>query len=428
MKRNDRKLSGWILAALGMLLLSANPMGAQEFTHNDSPGDTSATAGALADVVLELRAQVDALNAEVKQLRAETESARKELQALHSALDAPSSAKAEKAEVAPSSGNEPSSVNGASESSTPSSAEADQAVAQTSADARLERMQEDIQLTDSKVDDEYQTKVESGSKYRLRLSGIVLMNLFANRGNADNLDIPQIAVAQPVLGSKGSFGATLRQSQIGLEIFGPNVGAAHTSADVKFDFAGGFPSVPNGIAFGQMRLRTGTVRIDWANTSIVAGQDTLFFAPLAPSSIATLAVPPLSYSGNLWAWIPQVRAERRVTISEQSSVSFAAGILDSFSGDIPESEYDRPESWGEESGQPAYAARIAWTHQFFGQNLTVGSGGYYGRQNWGLGRSIDGWAGTTDLTLPIGKYFALTGEFYRARAAAGIGAGRASMS
>ena len=47
---------------------------------------------------------------------------------------------------------------------------------------------------------------------------------------------------------------------------------------------------------GLVRLRTGTFRMDWADTSVIAGQDTLFFAPLAPTSIATLAVPALSYS------------------------------------------------------------------------------------------------------------------------------------
>ena len=38
---------------------------------------------------------------------------------------------------------------------------------------------------------------------------------------------------------------------------------------------------------GVLRLRTGIVRFDWADTSIVAGQDSLFFAPLVPTSLAT---------------------------------------------------------------------------------------------------------------------------------------------
>src|SRR6202042_718673 len=41
----------------------------------------------------------------------------------------------------------------------------------------------------------------------------------------------------------------------------------------------------------------------------------------------------------------------------------------------------------------------------------------------GFGRGVDGWAGTADLTLPLGKRFELTGAFYRGRAVAGLGGG-----
>jgi hypothetical protein len=59
----------------------------------------------------------------------------------------------------------------------------------------------------------------------------------------------------------------------------------------------------------------------------------------------------------------------------------------------------------------------------FGQDLTVGAGGFYGRQDWGFSRSVDGWAGTADLTLPLGKRVEFTGAFYRGRAVAGLGGG-----
>lgn len=55
-----------------------------------------------------------------------------------------------------------------------------------------------------------------------------------------------------------------------------------------------------------------------------------------------------------------------------------------------------------------------------GEDLTLGAGGYYGRQFWGLGRNVDGWAGTADVTLPLGQFFEFTGEFYRGRAVGGL--------
>jgi hypothetical protein len=169
-------------------------------------------------------------------------------------------------------------------------------------------------------------------------------------------------------------------------------------------------------------LRTGTIRLDWSDTSIVAGQDSLFFAPLTPTTLSSLAIPALSYTGNLWSWTPQIRIEHRVVLSDNSKLLFQAGILDSLTGDVPRQTYRVP-TFGERSGQPAYATHIAYVRRAFGRDLILGIGGYYGRQNWGFSRNIDGWAGLADLTLPLGEFFSLTGEFYRGRAVGGLGGG-----
>ena len=288
---------------------------------------------------------------------------------------------------------------------------------------RITKIEENQQLVDAKIAEQSQTKVESGSKYRVRLSGIVLFNTYGEHGQVDNTDFPELAIQPGLLSSNGTFGASVRQSQIGIQAFGPTIAGARTSADIQFDFAGGFPETQNGVSFGFMRLRTGTVRFDWTNTSIVGGQDSLFFAPLSPTSIATLAIPALAYSGNLWSWTPQIRVEHKFTVSESSSVSVQAGILDNLTGDVPPSQYNRYSSWGEDTGQPAYATRLSWTGRLHGQDLTIGAGGYYGRQLWGYGRTVDGWAGTIDLRLPLGQLFEFTSQFYRGRGVGGIGGG-----
>ena len=384
---------------------------------------------ALADLIRDLQAQVQTLNSQLSELRTEEQRTSEEARDLRRELDL-------------AKGQMPSTSNAALESSSVSSAASssvsqgypppsrptppgppvstqDQAVPNSSS-----RSEEDQQLIEGKLNDLYQTKVESGSKYRLRLSGLVLLNMFDNHGTVDNQDYPAVAdPGIPLFKVPSTFGGTLRQSQIKLQAFGPDIAGARTSADVEFDFAGGFPSTPNGVAMGVVRLRTGTIRLDWANTSIVAGQDGLFFTPLAPTSLATLAVPALSYAGDLWAWTPQVRVEHRFVFSDTSSVSVQGGILDSLSGDFPADSFIRFPTWGEMSGQPAYAARVSLSQRVFGQNLTVGFGGYYGRQNWGFGRIVNGWAGTTDVTLPLGKLFEFTGEFYRGKAVAGLGGG-----
>ena len=298
----------------------------------------------------------------------------------------------------------------------------DASTAGESIEERVSQLEEDTQLLNSRLVEQSQSKVESGSKYRVRLSGVVLLNTFANRGGVNDQDFPTLALQTNQPFSANSFGASLRQSQLRVEAFGPTIAGAHTSASIDFDFAGGFPQkTPNGETMGIVRLRTGVIRLDWTNTSVIAGQDRLFFVPLAPTSLATLAVPALSYAGNLWAWTPQVRVEHKIAFTPQSSVLMQFGILDSQSGDPASSSQDARASWGEQSGAPAIAARVAFTRQAFGRDMTLGAGGYYGRQFWGFGRNVDGWAATLDASVPIGKMLSFTGAFYRGRGIGGIG-------
>ncbi|MBZ5644425.1 MAG: hypothetical protein LAO19_16845 [Acidobacteriia bacterium] len=368
---------------------------------------------ALSELIQEMQSQVQALNSQLSDMRTEQKRASEETRELRRELDllrAPA-APAEAGVSPPVAKSSPAAPAGPQEPTTSD---------------RLSRLEENLDVLEGKVNDQYQTKIESGSKYRVRFSGIALFNLYENRGTVENQDFPQLVespASQALFVSPGSFGGSLRQSQIRVQAFGPEIAGAKTSADVAFDFAGGFPDVPNGAVMGVVRLRTGTIRLDWANTSLVGGQDRLFFAPLAPTSIATLAVPALSYAGNLWAWAPQLRVEHRFALSDSSTLSIQGGILDSLTGDVPLEGYGRYPSWGEESGQPVYATRIAWSHRAFDQNFTFGAGGYYGRQDWGFNRTFDGWGGTLDASIPFGKRFEFTGAFYRARGSGGFGGG-----
>ena len=289
---------------------------------------------------------------------------------------------------------------------------------------RVEQLEEGQQLLSSELDTQYQTKVESASKYRIRLSGIVLFNLFGNSGSVENQDVPTWATPPNPPGSSGSVGATMRQSIIGLEAFGPDFLGAHTSANINFDFGGGFPAVYNGVNSGLVRLRTAAVRLDWDNTSLIAGQDELFVSPLQPTSFASVIVPPLSSSGNLWAWTPQLRVEHRFELADNAKVTIQGGILDPLTGQPPDNTdytYYRSPGAGELTRQPAFAARVAYSRPLLGQTFTVGVAGYYSRQDWGFDRTVNGWAGIMDANLPLSKKFSLSGSFYRGAAIGALG-------
>src|SRR5581483_8551233 len=400
--RQGRVLRGATTALLLAAMLSTVGAVARAQDRSDPQ------AAALAQSIRDLQAQIEQLRSAVTELRSEAAEYHAENVALRQHLAA-----LQDKVVAPA-------------GTGPVTARVDQAtgvpgVAEAANQEQKPSVQEQLDLLAGKIDEQYQTKVESASKYRVRLSGMVLFNMFSNRGTVDNIDYPHVAD----LGTPGqrqtSLGGSLRQSLLGLEAFGPTIAGAKSSADIQFDFAGGFPRVPDGVTFGIMRLRTATLRLDWANTSVVGGQDGLFFAPLSPTSFASVAVPPLAYTGNLWGWTPQLRVEHRFNVAADSTLTVQGGVLDPLSGEISSGYYYRTPQAGELARMPALASRVAFTTNLFGQPMTVGVGGYYTRQNWGFDRIIDGWAGTSDVTVPLGRRFSLSGEFYRGRAIGGLG-------
>jgi uncharacterized protein YoxC len=403
---------GVVLAA-AFILLSIYGVGqATPSAVPSSANDTAEAVRDLQDQVRQLRSLVETMRTENAQSTAEMHQLRQDLQATRALLEPPASA----------SGSTTVAMSGTTSTpeSTTATAEASPRT-KNSIDERVQKLEESTSLMGSKIDEQYQTKVETASKYRARLHGIVLMNAFRNVGHSDNLDFP--SYADPVrLGSPtASMGATLRQSEIGFEIFGPDIAGAKTSADIQFDFSGGLPATGNGVDFGVVRMQTASIRFDWQNTSAVAGQDSLFISPLSPTSFASLATPAFAFAGNLWAWTPQIRVEHRFLISDRQTISLQAGILDNLDWEPPYNAFYRTPQAGELSGQPAYAFRTAWSRPVQDRTLRFGVAGYYGRQNWRWDRKNDAWAAMADWQIPISSRLELTGEFYRGRAIGGLG-------
>ena len=396
------------------------PCHAQEATAGVSADGTSVAVRELQDQVRQLRSMVDEMRAENAQSRAEMQRLQRDLQTTRALLERPGAPSAEQPAPyyasAPSTGIKPPAPE-------PASAEANSQPSSSSLEERVQKLEDSASLIGSKIDEQYQTKVETASKYRARLSGIVLMNAFENHGAANSADIPDYSEPVGASTRQASFGATLRQSEIGLEIFGPDIAGARTSANIQFDFAGGFPSIGNGSNAGIVRLQTASMRFDWKNTSVVAGQDALFLSPLSPTSFASLATPTFAYAGNLWGWTPQIRVEHTFTLSDQQTVKVQAGILDNLDWEPPYDPYFRTLQAGEQSGQPAYGVRTAWSRPVHEHPLSFGVAGYYGRQDWTWGRYVDTWAGMVDWQIPILPRLALSGEFYRGRGIGGLGGG-----
>ena len=292
--------------------------------------------------------------------------------------------------------------------------------------ADLNSLHEEQEALQSEIKQHEQIKVESASKYPLRLTGLILFNAFSNAGVVDNVEVPTLALPRQPGGSHGSAGATLQQTLIGLEATGPTFAGARSFAEVSMDFFGGTTTNEYGYTYSSVvfRMRQAQIRLDWNKTTLQAAYTGPLISPLSPTSYADVAVPAFSASGNLWTWSPQVRVEHRFVLSDEQSIALEGGLIDPGSPGYTSTQLDSPV---EASRRPGYEARISFraddntpgaTHRF-----VFGVGGYSASQYYTSSSQIHAWAATVDWQVPIFKRFEVTGEAYRGRAIAGQGGG-----
>jgi hypothetical protein len=271
-----------------------------------------------------------------------------------------------------------------------------------------------------------QSKVETGSKYSLRVTGLILFNAFSNSGVVDDADLPTVALPRIPGSSHGSLGATVRQTILGLEATGPHLWKARSSARVSTDFFGGVSTDEYGYSAptGFLRLREAEADLDWDRTLVQVGNTEPLFTPLSPTSYAFVAEPALSNSGNLWAWSPQVRVEQRIPFSEENRLTLEGGLIDPDSKGYTSVQLDTPV---EASRRPGYEGRVAY---YAGRGSTgvprpfvLGLGGYSALQYYNSSTKIRAWAATADWQIPLFKRVELSGEAYRGRALGGFGGG-----
>jgi hypothetical protein len=348
----------------------------------DATGDAP-ELGRISRELQDTRSELAESHRQIEQLHQEVEDLRKQEQAYHSA------------------------GNGGLSPAEPSVAAADQ----------------DTSFLAAKVAELHQDKVESASKYPVKLSGLVLFNSYWNSGSLDIQDVPSLAFPNSPGPPAGSIGATLRQTLLGIDATGPRIFGAQSSASIAFDFAGGSPTTSYGVTAGLLRLRTASIRLDWKRTSLIVGQDQPFFSPLSPTSYATLLEPALAWSGNLWVWTPQIQIERRFSLSRDSSLVLQGGVLDPLTEQPPPFQGRIPTA-GEATRVPAVAGRIAIENSSTSHHrFNIGFGGYRARQRYQGFSSIDSWTLNTDMKVALGNHMEISGEWYDGQAVGGLGGG-----
>jgi hypothetical protein len=296
----------------------------------------------------------------------------------------------------------------------------DEAVARLNAD--VENIREQQQVQQSEIATHQQDKVESASKFPVKLTGLILMNTFAN---TNAVDIPQSPTW--ATGAGGTTGISLRQTVLGLDARGPHLFGASSDADVRMDFFGGAGQgggySQNG---GVARLRTAHAELAWDRTRAFFAMDRPIVSPNTPTSITAIAQPALSWSGNLWNWMPQVGGEQTLRFDDSSRISMQAAIADVPDPSLQQQNITTPvpvASLGEQSRWPGTEARLGYARGTDLTGLRVGVGGYFSPHTFNQNFNFDAWAATVDYRIPLFAHLESSGSFYRGLALGGLGGG-----
>jgi hypothetical protein len=307
----------------------------------------------------------------------------------------------------------------------------------TLADA-VSKLQEEQEAQQSEIQVHEQTKVETASRFPFKISGLVLFNANAIDGAVNDTTLPVLAISRNSSTANGSLSATMSQTILGFEASGPKIWGARTYGDLQADF---FAQQTSSSAYlapsGILRLRTAGVQLDWPKTTLQAGLLPLILSPNSPSSYVTVAAPAMTWSGNLWAWLPQLTLSQSFPISEQKKFSLKGSLLDvpdpvidygsssttTTTTDTSTMTFNPPYiSAGEHSRYPGIALRGGYEWNNAHKN-SIGIGGYFSPHSYGVNGHIYAQAATVDWFFSLPANISFSGQFYNGSGLGGLNDG-----
>jgi hypothetical protein len=169
------------------------------------------------------------------------------------------------------------------------------------------------------------------------------------------------------------------------------------------------------------RLRTGHARLEWPNRALGVALDRPMLSPWQPTSWSMVGEPALAWSGNLWAWAPQLQFEERNLLSHH--LNLGLGLIDPPAPTVYIQSQPGGPSATQQSRQPGYEIHVGSVWSRGDHPMNLGAGGYYSRQAYAYGYNVDAWAATLDWNFVFSHAFQLSGAAYRGRAIGGLGGG-----
>jgi hypothetical protein len=272
---------------------------------------------------------------------------------------------------------------------------------------------ERLAIQDSRIEEQAQTKVEASEKFPISITGMALVNAYLNSRGGGGSEYPTAAA---LTSSPEAAGATMRQTTIGLIYHGPQTflgGTVHGSLYMDF-FTGG-------VNFNStVRLRTGSINLDWKTRSVMVGIDKPIFNPREPASLAQVGLSPLTGAGNLWLWLPQARVEQDFAFTASTGVRAVTGVVETHETS-PYNTTSTPVTVA--AGRPGIEGRYEFYHKFDDDRRIEFATGFHVSTTHAGGFSIPSQVLSFDWLLKPAKRVDLTGVFFTGQNVANLGTG-----
>ncbi|MDZ4865470.1 MAG: hypothetical protein SGJ01_18815 [Gemmatimonadota bacterium] len=255
-------------------------------------------------------------------------------------------------------------------------------------------------------------------------SATVLLNGFYTSAKSNNVDLPQFAIMESAADSfpTAGLGGTMRQTRAQARAFAGGVLGGDFTAEIDVDFWGGQQPSNGGRTFPLLRIRRAWAEMNWGRFRLLMGQEAPPIVELNPSSLGSLGLSSLSNSGNLWLWIPQVRATGVIANGKAARLELEGAVL-APTGYVAQGPFVTQPDIAEQSQRPYLQSRlrIRW-----GSGDNPGEFGVGGHMGWlaTAGDSLlDSKAAAVSMKLPLGSKVELRGEAFTGEGIAGLGGG-----
>lgn len=285
---------------------------------------------------------------------------------------------------------------------------------------RLRRAEAAISALQTELAEQAGTSVRSRSGMRMEVNGRVMIAGFGNSRRVNNVDNPQFVRPDttPGVPARGA-GMAIRQTRLGIALQDDRVLGGAFTGDVDVDFYGGQLPSGGGRTFPLLRLRTARAIVRWRRAHVLIGQESPLVSALNPMTPTAIGTPAFAGAGNLWLWLPQVRAG--IESSGDVRLGVDAAVLAPTSGD-PAGSFDTEYDAAERSGRPYLQGRVHVAWMRGDVRGEIGCGVHRGWLVPGSVRVVSG-AFACDALVPLAAAAEVRGEFFSGQAVRGLGGG-----